>query len=183
MRIDLEQLRLGFRGRVVVSRREAEAVGDAEHMGVDGDSLRVFERFAHDDVRRLPSNSRQFLKLVDVVGHFSSEIGEQRLRKGDEVFRLRPEEPERMDDVLDVGGGCAGHGLGRSVFLEQEGRDFVHGGVGALRGEHDGYGQLKRRQVIEGAGSLAVLLEHDLLDALGALPLGCQVFSWHMLSP
>ncbi len=89
------------------------------------------------------------MKLVDVVGHFSSEIGEQRLRKGDEVFAFDLKNPSEWMMSSMSEGGCAGHGLGRSVFLEQEGRDFVHGGVGALRGEHDGYAQLKRRQVIE----------------------------------
>ena len=56
----------------VVGAHQADAIGDAEHVAVDGQS-RNAERVTQDDVRGLASDARQFHEGVHVGGHVAAD--------------------------------------------------------------------------------------------------------------
>ena len=61
-----------------LSRREAGAVAYPENVGVDGKGF-LAEGGIEDDIRRLPPDSRQRLKLLPSAGNLTAEIPDQRL--------------------------------------------------------------------------------------------------------
>ena len=74
-------------------------MGDTVHMGVYGDALRVFERFAHDAVSRLASHARKLLQKIDVGGYLSAEFSHDGLRQRHQTLRLSAEEAQRLEST------------------------------------------------------------------------------------
>ena len=127
---------------------ETGAVGHPEDVGVDGDR-RLAERDVEHDVRRLAADARQPLQRFAVGRDLAVVVAQQYLGQRDDVLRLVPEEPDRLD-VGNQPVDAQGHDCRRRVGdrIELRGR-LVHALVRRLRGEHDGDQQLERRPVGE----------------------------------
>ena len=81
-----------------LARGDAEPVGDAEDMGVDG-QRRFAEGGVEDDVGGLAPDPRQRLERVTVRRNLAAPPLDQRLRQRDDVPGLRPIKPDRLDPL------------------------------------------------------------------------------------
>lgn len=179
LRIDFQQLLLGLLRHVVVARRESEPVRYAKHVRVDGNALRVAKGLAHDDVGGLAADAGKRLQGVDVVGDGSAEIRKHGLRACHDVFRLRTEKSERMNDRFYVFHAGVGHCFRGSEAREKLRGHFVYGGVRALCRKNYRDGEREWVFVIEGAFALAVIFVEAAFYLCRSFSFLGQVFAWH----
>ena len=104
MRVAAERLRhalleLGFDLLGGFATREAGAVRDAEHVGVDRESL-LAERAVHHHVGGLAADAGQGDQRVAVGRDLAAVLGNQLLGQGDNVLRLGIEQADRLDVLL-----------------------------------------------------------------------------------
>jgi hypothetical protein len=133
---------LGFDLIDVLARREAGAVADAEHMGVDRERL-LAERGVEDHVGGLAADAGKRLQLLAGARDFPAEAVDQRLAEGDYVLCLGVEEADHLDRVAEVVLAERHHLLGRLDSLEERPARDVHARIGRLGGQHDRDEQLK----------------------------------------
>ena len=122
MRIQSERLRDGlFQLELdlerVLARREPGSVADPKDVRVDRERLFV-EGGVEDDIGGLAADAGQFLQLFASAGNLAAMIADQCLRQSDDVFRLRVEQPDRLDCIAEPFLAQHYHLLGRSHMLE-----------------------------------------------------------------
>ena len=121
----------------ILARREAGAVADPEDVRIDRERLFI-EGGVEDDIGGLSADARQFLQLFASAWDLAPMIADQCLRQGDDVLRLRVEQPDRLDRLAQPFLAQRDHLLGRFHALEQRpGRD-IDARVGRLRRQHHG---------------------------------------------
>ena len=154
----LDELTLGLEGcfRVV---RQADAVGDAEHMGVDRHGGLV-EDDGGDDVGGLASHTREPLEVVDIAGHYAAEVAQEPLRHTHQVAALVVGIGYRLDILKNVITAGSSHRFGVGVGAKERRRHHVDTLVGALGRENDGYQQLEGSLVVQ----LGLRHGHRLLE-------------------
>lgn len=136
------QIEFDFFGGTVL--REPQQIRNPPYMSIDDNPARNSERRPQQDVRRLPPDSRQFGQFFQSSGEFSPVLLDNCLCHSPQARRLRPEEPQRMDDLLDFFLGRFGKLLRRRKLLEQFGRDRIHPFVRALSRKDRRREELKR---------------------------------------
>ena len=145
------ELAFGFEGRLGIGGDEAEAVGDAEDVGVDRHGGLV-EGNGHHHVGRFAADAGERLELVAVGGHLPLEVADELPCHGGEVAGFAV----GVGDGADVGeyllGGGGGHGRGVGESLEEGGSDKVDAFIRALGGEDDGDEEGERVAVVEFCG-------------------------------
>ena len=142
---------------------EAEAVADAEDVGVHGEGG-LAEGYGLDDVGGLAAYAGEAGEFFEGGGYLAAEVADEHAGEAYEVAGL----VVGVGDGLDVGQhvllrGC-GHGGGGGVGAEEGGRHLVDALVGALGGEHHGYEELERGGVVEfrlGGGQVGPVVGED----------------------
>jgi len=89
-------LEFQFDGQWVLARREAGAVADPEHVGIDGERL-LAPSGVEDDIGGLAPDPGQRLQGSAVARDFPAMIADQRLRQRDDVPGLGVEQADRLD--------------------------------------------------------------------------------------
>jgi hypothetical protein len=89
-------------GLGIVRRRDAQAVGDAQHVAIDGQA-RHAEGVAEHDVGRLAADARQLDERVHRRRHLAVVAFDERARRAGDRSRLAAEEAGRDDQRLDLG--------------------------------------------------------------------------------
>src|SRR3546814_12606602 len=90
-----------------------------------------------------PPDARQFDERVAVGGDFAAEVANEDFAERDDILRLRVEQPDRLDVLLQPILAKLDHLLRRLHLLKQPPRRLVHPDVGRLRRAHDRDEQLK----------------------------------------
>ncbi len=122
---------------VLAGSSEAQSIGNAMHMRVDGEGG-LLEPLRKDHLSRFPSHPWKLGQLLKAIRHPSQLFDSG--GRAHEGLGLAVEEATRMDDAFhflftqgqDVV-GCAG-----AVFRKKQGCDQIHPGVGALSGKDHG---------------------------------------------
>src|SRR5262245_65721562 len=166
----------------VVRAREAQALRDAEDVGIDRDG-RLAERVAEDHVRGLEPDAGKRHEGVARARNFPAVLVLERLRHRDDRAGLRAIEAGRADFLLERGRlgpsviACPG------VLLEQSGRDHVHALVRALRREDRGDQELEWSLEVERDLGVWIGLLQGTDDLPGPGSLGVERLShWGSLS-
>ena len=107
-------------------------------------------------------------QVVEPARHLAAEPLDERRAEPDRAFRLGPEEPGRLDQLLEL--GPVGRGVvGRvAVAGEQRRRHLVDPHVGGLRRQHRRDQQLAAGREVELAVGVGVALGEQPVDAPGA---------------
>lgn len=142
-----------LRGR---SFGEAQAMREAEHVGVDDEAIRDTERGTEDDVRRFARDTWKNEELRHRSWYLAFEIGLHPGRRTLDGFRLVPIEAGRADDALELGPVRRGQVRYRWIPGKEPGRDQVHPRIRALGREDGRDEELERALVREGAGRFRV---------------------------
>src|SRR3546814_19840457 len=82
-------------------------------------------------------DARKFDKRVAVGGYFAAEVANEDFADRNDILRLRSEQPDRLDVLLQPILAKIDHLLRRLHLLKQPPRRLVHPDVGRLRREHD----------------------------------------------
>ena len=127
---------------------EAQTMCNAENVGVNGKGGLV-EDDCLNDISCLASHAWKFDEVVEVVGHFTSEITHEHLRHTHEVGSLGVWITHTFDVFKDNLWRAGSHDLCRRECLEQGRRHEIHALVGALSREDDGNEQLKRVLILQ----------------------------------
>src|ERR1700733_15333618 len=112
--------------------RDGEAVGDSEHVGVDG-QRRLAEDGVEHHIGSLAANTRQGFQLLTDAGGLTAVLFDDGARKSNDVFCLGPIEPDRLDQIGNLLDAESRHLLRGIGDGEQRRCGFVHARVGRLR--------------------------------------------------
>jgi hypothetical protein len=118
-----------------------EPLADAPDVGVDEDPVirvRLRPAVREHDVRGLPRDAGKRRQRGERARDLAAELLDDLPSAPGDRFGLLPEEPGRVDDLLDVVGSRSRQCLRVRVALEQLRRDLVDGFVGGLRREDRG---------------------------------------------
>ena len=164
------------------ARRHAGAVADAEDMGVDR-HRRLAERYVQHNVRGLAPDAGQFHQLFAGFRHDTGEIGDHHLAQCDDVLRLVPVQPDRLDVIAHRRFAQGQHFFRRVGDFEQVLGRPVHADIGRLGRQHHGDQQGEHVDVIQltlrfrvGGGQPGEKLV-DVLEGHGGAH-GCFVAGW-----
>ena len=146
LRHALFEFRFNLLGRL--SLREAGAVADAQDMRVDCESL-LTEPAVEHDISRLAAHARQADEVLARVGNLAGVFVDQQLTERDHVLRLRIEQADGLDVILQPVFAQRQHLLRRLDLPEQRARGLVHADVGCLRRQRHGHDQLVGIAVFE----------------------------------
>jgi len=147
--------------RVVALVDEAEAVADAEDVGVDGHGG-LAEGDGLDNVGRLAAHTRETEQLVHVGGHLAVEALGECAGGLNEVARLGVGVGYAPNILVDFLRLCLCHRMGIGEPAEEVGRHEVDALVGTLCTEDDGNEELEHAAELE----FGVHLGHLLLKIL-----------------
>jgi hypothetical protein len=156
------KLLLDFHG--VVAFCDADPIGDAQHMAVDG-KARHPQRMAEHDVRRFSADAGQLRQQLHVRGHFTTVVSDEALRGSDECFPFLIEKSRRPDEWFEIGRRRVGECTRIGVLLEERGRHHVHAHVGRLRGEDGRHQQLERVPIMQLRIGVRMLLRECFNDS------------------
>ena len=134
-RHDLIKLALHFERRF--SDCEAGAIADAEDMRVNR-NRRLAEGDVENDVCSLAADAGQCLERLTIAWHLAAMPLNQLFRKGNNVLRLRAEEPDGLDQLPYPFFPERNHLFRRVGGGEQSRRSLVDPRIGRLCGENDG---------------------------------------------
>ena len=148
----LEQLQLDRQRRL--ARRQAGAVGDAEHVRVDR-QRRLAERHVEDHVGRLAAHAGQGLQRGAVARHLAAVLLDQEAAGLEQVLGLRAVQADRAHVRLDALGAQRQHALRRGRRDEQRARGLVDADVGGLRRQQHRGQQLEHAGVVQLGGRAA----------------------------
>ena len=112
-------------------------------MRIDRESGDI-ERVAEHDVRGFAADPRQAGQFIHRARHHAAESFVQCRGQSDEMLGFRTIEPQRMNDVFDLGRVCGRQVTGGGVGGEQFRGDRVDTLVGGLGAEHGGDQQFER---------------------------------------
>jgi len=154
LRNHLHQFLLDFLGRVAFG--EAEAVGDAEDMGVDHDAFSFAEADTEDDVGGFAGGAGDGDELGEGLGDLTVEIGDDFAGSALDGFCLVVVEAGGADEGFELGEGGFGHRGGSGEALEERRGDHVDADVGALGGEDGGDEQFPGGAMSEGALNVGI---------------------------
>ena len=124
-------------------RPPTQSSGYAHHMRIDRESGDI-ERVAEHDVRGFAADPRQAGQFIHRARHHAAESFVQCRGQSDEMLGFRTIEPQRMNDVFDLGRVCGRQVTGGGVGGEQFRGDRVDTLVGGLGAEHGGDQQFER---------------------------------------
>lgn len=130
---------------------EAEAVGEARDVRVDGDALVDSEGVSEDDVGGLSADAGEGVEGFHGLGDLAAVVGDEGLGHGDDGLGLVAVEAGGLDVPLELGLGDLGVGCDVGVLLEEGFGDDVDADVGALCGEDGGDEELERAGEVQRA--------------------------------
>jgi len=130
LRNDLVELGLDLVGSLAA--REAGAVADAEHMGVDCERL-LAPRGVEHDIGGLAADPGERLELVAGARDLAVVALDQRFAQGDDVLRLGVEQADGLDRVAQGIFAEIDHLPRRLDPREERARGDIDAGVGGLR--------------------------------------------------
>ena len=130
--------------------REAEQIGQALYVGIDGDAFVDAEGGGEDDVRGLARDAGKRDELFHGAGDDAAESVQQHDRCLVNALRLVVEEIYGVDVLRDLLRLRLRECLHACVFLEQARRDLVHLNVGGLCGQDRGHHQFEGRSEPQG---------------------------------
>ena len=141
----------------VVALRDADAVGDAQHVAIDGQAGDA-ERMAEDDVRRLAADAGQAVSASIVAGISPPCSSRPPCAMPSSDFDFARKKP--VDWICGSSSAVVAFAsaLRVGIALEERRRYLVDALVGALRRQDGRDQQLVRRRVVQlgiGAGMLA----------------------------
>jgi len=135
-------------------------------VGVDGEGGRL-EGLGDDHLRRLVSYAWQGLQRRELPRHLPAILIDEDTGQVVDVAGLARAEAAGLDDLVDVVHVELEHGRGGRGAGEQEGRDLVDAGVGALGAEQDGDEEAVGVGVGQRDGDLGVEGLEQVLDLAG----------------
>ena len=80
---------------------QPQTEGQSTDVGVDGKARQV-ERHAAHNVCRLPADAGKGHEILSAARYLTAEPADDLLGHPDQIARLGPKEPGRMDDLLDL---------------------------------------------------------------------------------
>ena len=135
-RLRHDPLELGLDLVDILAGREAGAVGDAEDVRVDCESLLAERRVEHD-IRGLPTDARERLQFFAGSRDLGTILIDQCLAQRDDVLRLGIEQADGLDGVAQRILAEVDHLLRCVDLREQRPSGDVDAGVGRLRRQDD----------------------------------------------
>ena len=146
---------------------QPKPAGEPAEVRVHRDA-RHAERVSQHHVGRLAADAGQGDQVLLLAWHLPAVPVAERLAEPDQAVGLGPEEPGRLDDLLQL--GPVGRGVVRSgpVAAEQHRRHLIHQLVGGLRGQDRGDQELKRGGEVELGADVRVHLGEFAVDPAGA---------------
>ena len=148
------------------ARRDGEAVGEAEDVGVDG-QRRLAEDGVEHHIRGLAANPGQRLQRLAVARRLAAVPFDDGARERDDVPGLGPIEPDRLDEFGEPLLAERRHLFRRVGEGEQRRRRPVHARVRRLRRQHHRHQQSERVDVFELALRGRIGRGQSLEDRLG----------------
>ena len=148
------QLLLDVHG--VVAFGDTDAIGDAQHMAIDGQPWHA-ERVPEDDICGFPADARKLGEELHFRRDGAIVVGDEPLRHADERFRFLAEETGRENHGFELARRRLSERARIGILGEERGRHHVHARVGRLRGEDRCHQQLERVPIMQlriGAGML-----------------------------
>ncbi|HEX2444322.1 MAG TPA: hypothetical protein VHJ77_10295 [Vicinamibacterales bacterium] len=152
----------------IVRIRDADAVGDAQDMTIDGEP-RHAQRVTQDDVGGLAADAGEFDELLHARRNLAPMLLDERDRHAGERLRFHPEEAGGLNLGLELRRGCPGQRARVRVSFEERRRDLVDALVGALRRQDRRDEQLVGTAEVE-LGERARVLTLELFEDLASLP-------------
>ena len=114
-----------------LARRQADAIGKAEHMGVHRAGL-LAKQHVHHHVRRLAAYAGQGFQQVAAGRHLPAIFVHQQARQGDDVLGLGIEQPDGADMLFQALLAQIEHLLRRVHRFKQAARGLVHPHISGL---------------------------------------------------
>lgn len=127
---------------------QPDAVGNAEHVGVDSHS-RLVENDGKHDIGRFPSYAGNFHQFVEIGRYFAAVFLHEHAGGSDKRFRLVVGKRNAFDVFEDDFRSGACHGFRGRVVVEQWRGYDVDALVGALCRQDDCHKQLERIFVVQ----------------------------------
>lgn len=143
-------------GLRIMGLSEAEAIGEAQNVGIDDDALGETEGDSEDDVAGFAGDSGQGEKLGHVFGDLASESFDKLFGRAGDRLGLVVIKAGGANLRFQSGKGGSGHRFGRGEFSEKLGGYEIDANIRALRGEDGCDQQLPRVAVMERAFGVGI---------------------------
>lgn len=140
---------------------KAEAVGEAEDVGIDRDGGVAVEGVEHH-VGGFAADAGEFFQFFSRVGDLALMLGDEQVAEGDHVFGLGAEQADGADGLAKIFFAPFQHRLGGLDFGEEGLGGFIDGNIGGLGGHHHGNEQLVGVGIGQFGGGIWVVLLPDL---------------------